>query len=52
MYMRVSETYPEFTDLNTVDKFVFLMKNEWKEICNFIDKAWRKRKDILYFDST
>ena len=52
MYLSISEKYPESVDLNTVDKLVFFMKTEWKEVCNFVDKAWRKRKELLYYSDT
>ncbi len=52
MYTRISEKYPDFIELDNIDKLIFLMKNEWKEVCNFIDIAWRKRKNILYYSNT
>ncbi len=48
MYERVSEEYSDFNVLNTEDKFIYLLRNEWKEVCNYLDKAWDVRRNIMY----
>ncbi len=30
------------------DKFVYLMEFQWKEVSVYLEKAWEKRTDILY----
>lgn len=56
LYADVRKTYfdtvklrnPSFTNLTLKDKFVFLVKNNWRETINFIVTAWNTRKAKLY----
>ena len=48
MYNNVTQRCDNFNNLNVVDKFVYLMSNEFKEVANFLDKAWDIRTKKLY----
>ena len=37
-----------FTDMDCTDKFIFLMKNHWKDVSTFVSNAWRIRQEKLY----
>ncbi len=41
-------TDPDFITLNNNDKFVYLLSHDWKQVADFLDKAWVIRTDKLY----
>ncbi len=43
-----SITDEHFTSLGDKDKFVYLLKNEWKLFSVYVEKAWNMRTSILY----
>ena len=48
MYNRVRQKFSNFINLDDDQKFQYLIKNEWREVSNFIDKAWEMRSQKLY----
>ncbi len=48
MYNNVIGKKPEFEQMNDNDKFVYLMKYEWKLVSVYIDKAWNIRNNVIY----
>ncbi len=41
----------EFNLMSNKDKLVYLINHRWKELGIFIEKAWEKINDILYYSS-
>ena len=48
MYCNVLSNNADFNDFNDEQKFIYLMTNAWKDVANFLDKAWEIRTRILY----
>jgi len=48
LYENVAKNLPEFNYLNSEEKFIYLLSNEWKHVANFLDKAWTLRTKKLY----
>ncbi len=48
MYNNVCQRCIHFPNMNDGDKFYHLIRNEWREIANFIDKTWCMRTQNLY----
>jgi hypothetical protein len=46
MYNKINNT--DFVDMSDKDKFIYLMKNNWKEVSQYMELAWNKRTDIMY----
>ena len=41
-----------FQAMNDEQKFIYLVKNEWKLTANFLTDAWSMRTDKMYLNST
>ena len=41
----------DFLNLSNEDKFIYLMKNNYKEVASFISSAWNMREQNIYKDS-
>ncbi len=41
----------EFQSFSNEDKFIYLMKFEWKHLARYLELAWDKRKQIMYSNS-
>ena len=48
LYGQVENRIENFTDLNDNDKFVHLVKLEWRPLCSYIEKAWNVRTSLIY----
>ena len=48
MYNYVKAKNVNFASFDNENKFVYLMKYEWKQIGMYMEKAWQKRTSILY----
>lgn len=48
MITNVSEKYPEIVGLSLTEKFRLIVQLQFKELATFLDKAWHKRKALLY----
>ncbi len=48
MYNNVINRITDFSNMSREEKFVYLIQNEWKEVANFLDKAWNLRSQKLY----
>ncbi len=48
LYQEISDKYQPFATKSDDDKFVHLMKNEWKLTSNFLDIVWSLRTQKLY----
>lgn len=48
LYGQVENRIENFTDLNDNDKFVHLVKLEWRPLCSYIEKAWNVRTSLMY----
>ena len=46
MYNKINNA--DFVDMSDKDKFIYLMKNNWKEVSQYVELAWNKRTDIMY----
>ncbi len=48
MYNNVCQRCIDFPNMNGGDTFYHLIRHEWRETANFIDKAWCMRTQKLY----
>ena len=48
MYQKANMSEPEFNGMEVQEKFNYLMKNLWREMCTYISNAWDLRKSNLY----
>ncbi len=48
MYNNVCQRCIDFPNMNDGDKSYHLIRNEWRETANFIDKDWCMRTQKLY----
>ena len=48
LFNEISNKDPNFTQLSNPEKYVYLMKNEMKQISLFIMEIWNVRTDIQY----
>jgi hypothetical protein len=44
----ISKKSSNFHELDFEEKFIFLIKNSWKETADFLYRAWKIRTDILF----
>ena len=48
LYEMVQRKYNMFINLDIKEKFIHLMKYEWKQMSIYIEKAWYIRRNIMY----
>lgn len=48
MYDKCIENYPYFATMTKELQFVYLMKNQWKFVSNFLVAAWKLRQNTIY----
>ncbi len=48
LYNKISEKSNEFNVLTDKDKFIFIMKHEWKLLCAYLNDSWNIRNSIMY----
>ncbi len=48
LYNKVSDNNNQFVNFNDKEKFIYLMKSEWKLLGTYLEKAWQKRHATLY----
>ncbi len=48
LYRCVQAKNEHFTNMDNKDKFVWLMKNEWKLLAKYLEKAWNERSKLIY----
>ncbi len=46
MYTKVNNI--EFIDMTDKNKFIYLMKYQYKDVSQYIELAWHKRTNIMY----
>ena len=48
MFEKIISNFPAFSTLNQNEKFVYIMKYEWKFLGKYLKSAWENRKKKLY----
>ncbi len=48
LYNKVIDNNNQFVNFNDKDKFIYLMKSQWKLLGTYLEKAWQKRHVTLY----
>ncbi len=48
LYNNAENNNNDFRNLNNEDIFVYVIKDEWKLVSNYVEKAWNIRNDIIY----
>jgi hypothetical protein len=48
LFQLCSQSNDNFRNLTEDDKFIYIIKKEWRATLNYITDAWMKRKEYLY----